>query len=159
MKHRIAKKCWIYWLKKFWCRWNWSSIQWSRNPIKMRMRNPSKEQGRQQRQRIQINWFATPRRLRKGRRKSITLRDNGNKGTSVNACLFCIDPVYILMLECSECQDCLHYRCSNLPAYHVLNYSKTNRKLTCKRYRNNVHEMLKECIERILETKVKEKNE
>ena len=63
------------------------------------------------------------------------------------------------MLKCSDCQGYLHYRCSNLPGYQVLNYSKTNRKFTCKRCTNNDHKMLKEgCIKGILETKGNEIN-
>ena len=63
------------------------------------------------------------------------------------------------MLKCSDCQGYLHYRYSNLPAYQVLNYSKTKRKFTCKRCANNDHKMLKEeCIKGILETKGNEMN-
>ena len=57
------------------------------------------------------------------------------------------------MLQC-YCQGYLHHRCSNLPAYQVLNFSKTNRKFTCKRCTNEDHEMIKEkFVKGILETK------
>ena len=54
----------------------------------------------------------------------------------------------------------MHYRRSNLPAYQVLDCSKTIRKFPGKRYPNNDHEMLREeCIEGILETKYNVINE
>ena len=46
----------------------------------------------------------------------------------------------------------LHYRCSNSSANQVVNYSKTNRKFTCKNYLNKDHKMLKEqCKQKTME--------
>ena len=63
---------------------------------------------------------------------------SGDKGTSVNAFLFCINPVDNLTLKCSDCQGYLHYKCFNYASVYALHYSKTNHKYTCKRAQTTI---------------------
>ena len=47
-------------------------------------------------------------------------------------CCLCNDNESNLMIQCSDCRNWVHYRCSQLPAYQILVFTKKNRKYTCK---------------------------
>ena len=45
--------------------------------------------------------------------------------------IICSDNVYKNCLKCDKCNDWIHYRCSNLPAYFIIQLSKSKRVFTC----------------------------
>ena len=46
-------------------------------------------------------------------------------------CPICSDNVDKNCLQCDKCNDWIHYRCSNLPAYFIIQLSKSKRVFTC----------------------------
>ena len=46
-------------------------------------------------------------------------------------CPICSDTVDKNCLQCDKCNDWIHYRCSNLPAYFIIQLSKSKRVYTC----------------------------
>ena len=82
------------------------------------------------------------------------------KGKNKNPCILCKKPENSCMIKCAECQSYAHYRCTNLPAYQIYNFSKRNRKFTCRVCSENNFELLKEeSVEGTLETKNNEIDE
>ena len=48
-----------------------------------------------------------------------------------NNCPFCVYPVDKCCLQCDKCDEWIHYSCSKLPAYMLVQLSKSNRAFTC----------------------------
>jgi hypothetical protein len=51
--------------------------------------------------------------------------------SAVHSCRMCHLPDNDHMIRCSECATWVHYECTQLPAYSLSMYSKTNRKYSC----------------------------
>ena len=47
-------------------------------------------------------------------------------------CIICGDNCNYASLKCDYCSCWLHYRCSELPDYHLLDLMKSNKKFMCK---------------------------